>query len=154
MSIVSRNATRNQITYDYDKRFVQLGKNEQITGVFVNETGAELVLVGGEVLAKRASGGNAGKLVAFNAANTIAGDCEIVGINLEAITLAIGAEAKVLACNKGRVDEGLLVFIKGETLNTIVAIPTTNPRSVRDKIAAETAGIDLVVVTENTKYDN
>lgn len=73
-----------------------------------------------------------------------------VGILLETQTVAAGDTVDVFVCTSGDVVSGKLVFAKsGDTLDTIIS-----SRRLRDRIAADTVGINLIDSDELTATDN
>lgn len=145
-TIVSRNVTRNQATYDRNLENIFVWDGEYLDGqTFLNDTGAELTLVGGELMGRVSA---SGKLILMKSA-AVDGSKLPVGINKTCVTIPIAGEVTTSMCVKGNVDQDLLIFDGADTLATVVS-------GVRysDHIAANTVGIVLKSFNEQTKFDN
>ena len=143
--ITSRSVQSNFATFDRTVEKLFLFENDYITGTFLNNTGATIELVGGEVIGRVAA---SGKLVVLTSA-AVDGSTFVVGINRTEVTVLNAAEAPVLVCVQGWVNEDLLILQGSDTLSTVIEL-----RQIRDKIMGETMGIKIVKGEELTKYDN
>lgn len=78
------------------------------------------------------------------------GSQNVLGILMNDLKIASGASVNACICVAGDVVADKLVFVKpGDGLDT----PVSN-RRFKDKIQGETVGINIVYLTENTRYDN
>lgn len=144
--ITPRNVTRNQATFDRNLGKIFVWDNEYLDGeTFLNNTGAELTLVGGEVVGRISANG---KLVLMASAS-VDGSQVPIGINKTCAVIAIAGEITSSICVKGNVDQDLLIFNAPDTLDTVV-----NGARYRDLIASNTVGIVLKTFNEQTKFDN
>jgi hypothetical protein len=72
-----------------------------------------------------------------------------VGILADDYTVDYGESANVTICIGGDVAEELVTLNGTDTLATVIS-----SRSIRDRIAADTLGIKLVLGEQMTAYDN
>lgn len=143
-TISTRNVTRNQSTADYQQERVFLGSNDFQEAVFLNDTGAELVLESG-LLVKRDTT-TPGQIIPAVTGVTLADIIGVVMIN-GTVTLADDETAQVNYAINGDVDSGLLIAPDTVTLDTVVG-----NKSVKDILT--TAGFNPKAVTELTQFDN
>ena len=143
--IESRNVTRNQATFDRTVDNIFLWKPEYKQETFLNNTGSELELKGGELLGRVSS---TGKIVVLTS-GAADGSQFPVGMNKTCVTVADSAEVVINMCVAGDVAQELVIFQGSDTLDTVV-----NDRQLRDRIAGDTKGIQLVEGREHTKFDN
>lgn len=144
--ITSRDVTRNQATFDRNLDNIFVWENEYLDGqTFLNNTGGELTLIGGEVIGRVSANG---KLVIMASA-AVDGSAVPVGINKTCAVIADAAEITSSICVKGNVDQDLLIFDGSDDLDTVVS-----GAQYRDLIASNTVGIVLKPFEELTKLDN
>lgn len=146
-NLTVRGATRNQITGDYNYQNTFLFDNRFLSGqAILNNTGAEYTIVEGEVLGRIAA---SGKLVPLVKAATD-GSQYPVGIYMGSdLTLAIAGEDVCTICISGGVNENAITLLSGTTLADPIELKT-----LRDRIASDTAGVILTVSDELSNYDN
>jgi hypothetical protein len=142
-----RDATRNQSTVDYSQVKLFLFNNRYQTGLFKNNTGAELILKPGTLLLRD-------KATPTQVIPAIAGATlsDVIGI-VKADGEIILATAGTLDINfgiSGDIDENELVLPATVTLDTVPL--TSGTRTVRDILQA--LGFVLSGSVQNTKYDN
>lgn len=138
-------ATQNQAitNYDYSKLFSTAFKT--VTGTYTNSSGSEVTLEAGQLFGRVHATG----LLAILASASANGSQIPLGINLTEVIVANGASATIVLAVTGRVDETKLVFNGSDTLETVV-----DDRQLRDRIPADTEGIELEVFNEITNIDN
>jgi len=139
------NNTGNQAHVDFDVSKVFIFGNEYQSFDFENTTGSELVLATGTLVGRVTATNN---LEILKSA-AVDGSQFPVGILLSCPTLAIGETRKVSVCIKGNVAEEKVILEGADTLETMIT-----GRSIRDRIAGDTAGIMLRVTDELTDFDN
>jgi hypothetical protein len=139
--IASRNSNRNQITFDYDYTKLFLFDNKYRNVSIANATGAVLSLKAGTVI------GAVG--VTYGVYKSGTANQLPVGVLAENIDIANGDTVSVSICVSGRIAESQLVLDGTDTLSTIVS-----NRSIRDRLASDTLGIELAGGDELTKIDN
>ena len=148
-SITERDPSQRFNTYDREISNIFIFQNDYEKITFVNTTGAELTLTGGEIIGRVADGG-ANNLKGIQLVSTATDGSQFVfGVNSTCVTLPIAGEATITCGIGGDVDKNLLKLTGAETLDTIVAL-----RTIGDKIMAETKGIRLVDAQELNNYDN
>jgi len=142
-----RGATRNQITGDYNYQNTFLFENRFLNGqTILNNTGAEITVVEGTVLGRIAA---SRKLVPLDPAG-VDGSQYPVGIYMGSdLVLADAGEDVCTIGIAGGVNENAITFLVTATLDTVIELKT-----VRDRIASDTAGIILVLNDELSNYDN
>ena len=142
-----RGDTRNQVTVDYEYEVTFLYENRYLNNQAVlNNTGATITLVNGTVLGRIAA---TNKLVPLNPAGVDGSEFPVGIYKGGDLELAAAAEDVCTICIAGSVNENKLDFIVTATLDTVIKLKT-----VRDRIAADTAGIVLVLSDELSNYDN
>jgi hypothetical protein len=137
------NQNQSITTYDYSKLFSTNFK--VITGTYTNSSGDTVDLVEGMLFGRAHASG----LLAILASGSSDGSQIPLGINLTAASVANGASATIRLAVTGRVNEDKLVFDGTDTLDTVV-----DNRRLRDRIPADTAGIELESFTELVNYEN
>ena len=130
-------------TYDYSQLFN--GNFKVITGTYTNSSGSEVELEPGMLFGRV----HATSLLAILASGSSDGSQIPLGVNLTTATVANGASQTVTLAVTGRVNEDKLVFDGTDTLLTVV-----DSRQLRDRIPADTAGIELESFTELVNYEN
>lgn len=145
MSVTGRDITRNQGAFDRSTEKIFIWNNEYISGTFLNDSGAELTLVGGELLGRVSA---TGKIIILKSAASDGSQFPL-GINKSCITLAIAGEAEISLGVAGDVDQGLVILDGSDTLETPISLI-----QIRDRIAGDTKGIQLVESEDLTKLDN
>jgi len=130
-------------TYDYSQLFN--GNYKVITGTYTNSSGSEVDLTEGMIIGRV----HASSLLAILASASSDGSQIPLGINLTAATVANGASATITIAVTGRLNEDKIVFDGTDTLETVV-----DSRQLRDRIPADTAGIELESFTELVNYEN
>lgn len=145
MSAENTLSTQNQaITrYDYSKLFSTNFKT--IEGTYTNSSGDEVTLEVGQLFGRAHASG----LLAILASGSSDGSQIPLGINLTSVTVANGASATIQLAVTGRVDETKIVLDGSDTLDTVV-----DNRRIRDRIPADTEGIELETYNEIVNYDN
>ena len=144
------NQTTNQIQGDYNYEQTFIFDNKYITGNFLNNTGAKAEFAEGLVVGRIADGGaNNGKIVPLDPAAVDGSQFPLGILKRGTISLADAAEAAVTVGVAGDVNENKVSFEGATTLDTIVSL-----RTLRDRIASDTLGIQLVESTELSDYDN
>lgn len=147
MGITVRDNTRNQAAFDRKIANLLILNNSFLKGDYANISGALETVAVGQVMGRVAA---TQKLVVCKSA-AVDGSQYPVAINVVELTdIAIAGEVDNIApCNGGKVNENEIVFDGTDTFDTLV-----NGKSMRDHLIANTKGIDLVNVLENTDYDN
>lgn len=115
------------------------------TGYINNSSYSPLTLLQGTVMGRVAATG----VLKPASAQATDGSQFPVGVLACDITVAIGATLQVYICVSGDVAEEKCIFFLGDTMETIVS-----GRRYRDRMAADTGGINLIQTTEMTDYDN
>lgn len=117
-----------------------------IKGTFNNDTGAELQLVGGELIGRDST---SGKFLILKSAGANGSNIPL-GINRTCFAdLADGVDIDMHICVEGDVAKDLVIFDGSDTVDTVVS-----GRTLGDRIIGDTAGIYLIEITELTDYDN
>ena len=146
MSLTGRDITQNQGTVDRDLGQIFVWDNRYRDVIFLNDTGAELTLVGGELLGVVAASGKAVLLDDIGAAD---GSAFPVGFANSCPTLGIGEEIQISMCISGDVVENKIILGGTVALTDVVSLKT-----IRDRIASDTMGVKLVSSTELSNFDN
>jgi hypothetical protein len=142
-----RSTTRNQVTVDYEYEVTFLYENRYLNNQAVlNNTGATITLVNGTVLGRIAA---TNKLVPLDPAGADGSQYPVGVYKGGDLELADAAEDVCTICIAGSVNENKLDFVVATTLDAVIELKT-----VRDRIAADTAGIILVLSDELSNYDN
>jgi hypothetical protein len=141
---VSLNAG-NQAIIKTDTSKIFLWNNRYESSEYTNDSGDDIVLPAGTLMGRINASGKVQPL----ASAAVDGSQYPCGILNEDWAVADGATQKVSFCVAGDVAEEKVVFDGADVITTIV-----DGRTLRDRIAADTVGIKLVVATELTAYDN
>jgi hypothetical protein len=140
-------ATTNQINgkYDYEQIFI-FDNKYQGGQTFLNNTGAEAEFTTGLVLGRVAA---SEKLVPLDPAAVDGSQYPVGILASDTGTLAIAGETTVTMCVYGDVNENKVTFNGATTFASVVDL-----RTLRDRIASDTMGINLVVADELSEFDN
>lgn len=132
--------TRNQLfsEYDYSKVFIFDNSYRKVT---ITASGEDLDLSIGTLI------GAVGTTYQVYKSGT--SNIQLVGVLAEDITISDGSSAIVNICIGGRIAESKLVFDGTDTLATVVSYKT-----IRDRLASDTMGIELASSDELTASDN
>ena len=144
-TVTTSESTSNQLNNDYDFTKIFVGENRYDEVSHENTTGVEEILLAGTLMGRITAGGNVIPLASG------AGDgSEIpLGVLAQNHTVAIGATLNVSICVSGDVDEGSIIFDGADDFDTVV-----DGRSLRDRIAGDTLGINLSLADELSGFDN
>lgn len=137
--------TENQLNINRDISIIFLGNNLYDIETYTNNSGGDLTLPAGTLMG-RVSGTGVLKPVA---AASVDGSQYPIGILTETVTVLNTASAQVSIGVKGDVAEEKIVFDGAETFSTVV-----DGRQLRDRIASDTQGINLVTTLDLTGFDN
>lgn len=137
----------NQRTTNYDTSKIFIWNNRYESGTYTNPstTGAEVTLAKGTLMG-RVSGTQ--KLLPL-ASGASDGSQFPVGILADDYTVDYLESANVFICVAGDVAEEKVILSGSDTLSTVIS-----SRSIRDRIAADTVGINLVAGQAQDGYDN
>jgi len=119
--------------------------NRYEEGTYTNVSGSEVSLTKGMLMGRISA---SQKLVPL-ASGASNGSQFPVGILADDYTVDYGESANVTICIGGDVAEELVTLNGTDTLATVIS-----SRSIRDRIAADTLGIKLVLGEQMTAYDN
>ena len=133
-----------QLTVNTDTSKIFLWNNRFDKGSYTNSTYDAVTILAGTVLGMT----TAGALVPFTSGASN-GSQYIVGVLNEDHVLEAGETKEVYFCVSGDVAEEMLLFQGSDDLETVVG-----GRRVREKIGADTIGINLIASQDLTKYDN
>ena len=122
-----------------------LGCNRYDSADYTNGTGAEVTLPAGTLLGRVNA---SGEVLPLASAATDGSEYPC-GILSQAVTVANGATVNVTFAVEGDIAESKVVFDGTDDFDTVV-----DGRILRDRIAADTVGINLVTATSMTGYDN
>lgn len=139
-TITQSTPTRNQLTnqYDFSKTFLFDNKYRKVN---IAASGADVVLAVGTLI------GAVGATYQVYASGTA--NIQLIGVCAEAVTIADGSNLDVEVCIAGRVAESKISLDGSDTLATVVANKT-----IRDRIASDSMGIELADGDELTADDN
>ncbi|MCK5613799.1 head decoration protein [Candidatus Pacearchaeota archaeon] len=147
MSIVIRDDTRNQATFDLTLKTLLIRNNSFLKGDYENISGAEETVVVGQVLGRVAA---TQKLVVCKSAAVDGSEVPVAIAVQELTAIAIaGTVDNIAPCNDGKVNENVIVFNGADTFATLVG-----GISMRDHLIANTKGLEFVNVLPNTDFDN
>lgn len=140
-SITQGTPTRNQLTsqYDFSKTFLFDNKYKSVT--IANSSGSDLALVVGTLIGVVST--------TYQVYKSGTSNIQLVGICAEAITIADGDSATVNVCIGGKVASAKITLDGTDTLDTVVSYKT-----IRDRLASDTLGIEVVTASELTADDN
>lgn len=122
-----------------------IGENRYKTSQYTNGGGGPVTIPAGKLLGQI----NATGKVAPLTSGAVDGSQFPVGVNVEERTVAAGVTVDLTYCVGGDVAEDKVVLDGADTLNTVVT-----GRTIRQRIASDTLGINLIVSKELTSYDN
>ena len=147
MSLVIRDDTRNQATFDRTLSNLLILNNSFLKGDYANISGALETVAVGQILGRVTVGQ---KLVVCKSGASDGSQypCAVNVVALEAVAIA-GTVDNIAPCNAGKVNENEIVLNGTDTLDTAV-----DGVSMRDHLIANTKGLELVDVLENTDFDN
>ena len=144
--ITTVNQTSNQVQFDVDQSKVFVYGNKFEGANFINLTGGILSYAVGTVLGRIHA---TGKVTELKSAATDGSQFPIGILATELTAIAGSGTADINFCNAGEVAEEKVILNGADTLLTVV-----DARILRDRIAADTMGIKLVLGTELTGFDN
>lgn len=135
-----------QFNRDTEKIFIF--DNGFESGIFLNDTGADLDLKKGTVLGRIAA---SNRLVALDddTAGADDGRSIVVGVLAHDVTIADTETEEVTMCIAGQVVESKVILLNSLTLTSVIG-----NRTVADKIKGETMGIKLREGQELTTFEN
>ena len=147
MSSTLRDDTRNQGAIDRLLSNLLIFGNSFIKGDYANISGALETVAIGQVMGRVAA---TGKFVVCKsgASDGSAVPRAINVVELDAIAIA-GTVDNIAPCNYGKINKNALVFNGTDTLDTLVG-----GIRMEDLLIANSKGLELVDVLENTSYDN
>lgn len=147
MSLVARNLTRNQSTYDTDRAKLLVFNNSFIDGIYKNLTGGDESVALGQLMGKIAASG------LWTICKSAAADGSEVprAIMLDVLTdIATTAEVDPInLVNGGKIKQDLIVFDGSDDLDTLVG-----GVRIEDLLIANSKDLELVSVDDDTKFDN
>lgn len=141
MGITQQTPTRNQLFSSYDVSKIFIGDNKFRHVTIANASGNDLVLTAGMLI------GAVGTTYQVYKSGTA--NIQLIGVLAEDITIANGDSKSVTICTAGKVEESKLTLDGTDTLETAVSNKT-----IRDRLASDTLGIELAAATELTGDDN
>lgn len=144
VTVAVDNQSQLFVNYAYDDVFLR--DNEFHSANYTNSTGSAVTLNIGTVLGRISA---TGLLLPLQSTATD-GSQFPVGILAQQVTVADAATVTLNYCVQGDVSESNIELTRsGDTLDTVVS-----DRRIRDRIASDTIGINLVTAVENTRFDN
>ncbi len=147
-SATVRTNTGSQITTDYELGKIFLLDNRYETDNYVNNSNYNPQTIPAGTVMGRVT--NTGYLQPVNAAATDGSQRPIGILAQDIIALPGGTSKRASICVAGDVDANKIIFLFGDTLESIA-----DGRRFRDRIQADSVGIKLVFgSTEMTGYDN
>ncbi len=139
--------TGQQITTDYDVSKIFIFNNRYENDNYVqNSNYSTLTLLAGTVMGRIAS---SGAMAPCLASATDGSQIPRGILAQDVIALAVGATQQIAICVSGDVAENKVIFLYGDSLETVV-----QGVRYRDRIQADSVGILLRKSTEMTDYDN
>lgn len=141
MGITQQTPTRNQLFSAYDVSKIFIGDNKYRHVTIANASGSPLVLALGTLI------GAVGTTYQVYKSGT--SNIQLIGVLAEDVTIADGDSVSVTICTAGKIEESKLVFDGSDTIETAVSNKT-----IRDRLASDTLGIELAAGTELTSDDN
>lgn len=147
MGVTIRDDSRNQAFFDRKLGNLLIFNNSFLKGDYANISGALETIAVGQIMGRVSA---TQKLVMCKSAAVDGSQypAAIAVQELEAVAIA-GTVDNIAPCNAGKVNESELVFDGTDDLDTVV-----DGKSMRDHLIANTKGIELIDVLENTAYDN
>jgi len=147
MSLTARNLTRNQGTYDTDRKKLLVFDNSFVSGIYSNVSGALESVALGQIMGVIAATGQ------WTVCKSAAVDGSAIprGIMLDVLTdIAIsGTVDPVNIVNGGKVRVDMLVFDGTDDLDTLVG-----GVRMQDLLISNSKDLELVSVEDDTKFDN
>jgi len=134
-----------QAITNYNTAKIFIFANRYLTGTYTNSTYVTVTLLAGTVVGRVSA---TGAIVPLTSAASD-GSQYPIGILANDHVVAAGVSTTVSYCVEGDVAEEKVLLQGSDTLNTVIS-----SRRLRDRIAADTAGIILKTTTEMTDYDN
>lgn len=147
MGLTIRDDSRNQAFFDRQLSNLLILNNAFLKGDYANISGALETVAVGQIMGRVAA---TQKLVVCKSAATDGSQypAAVAVQALEDIAIA-GTVDNIAPCNYGKINVNALVFDGSDTLATLV-----DGKSMRDHLIANTRGLELVDVLENTDFDN
>ncbi len=142
-SIVLNTGQQAIINFDVSKIFIWNNRYEKAD--YTNSTYDDVVLTAGMLMGRV----SASQEIVPLASGASDGSQFPVGILAQDATVEGGDTVSLYICVAGDVVEGKVTLDGSDTLSTVIS-----GRSIRDRIAADTVGVKLVVSTELTGLDN
>jgi len=136
----------NQLHTDFNTAKIFLFDNIFNNIIFRNDTGGEVTLKGGTVVGRKTADG---KLKVLASAAGDGSESPVGVVATPEIVLADTTEQVISVCVGGHIAEEKIILDGADTLETNIG-----GRPIRDLLAAETQGINLVVTDELTGVDN
>lgn len=140
--------TGQQITTDYDLSKIFIWNNRYENDSYVNNSNYNpLTIYAGTVMGRVSSTG----VVVPSLASAVDGSQFPIGVLAQdVIALGAGQTQRCSICVAGDIESSKLIFLYGDTLETVVS-----GRRYRDRIQSDSVGIKLIFgTTEMTDYDN
>jgi len=141
-------STANFLSIDRDSADVILGGNDFISGSLKNSTGAAIEYKAGTLLGRVSTTGDLKVLES----TAVDGSQFVVGILAETFTIDGGSAQSVPVAVSGMIDEDMVIFGAADSLSKFDAV--VSGRRLRDRIAGDTQGIELVKSTQLSGFDN
>ena len=138
-----------QVFVNTDTSKLFLGENHYDSATYTNSSYDEVTLVAGTLMGRIATPGGANSHVVPLESGATNGSQYPVGILADDYVVAAGDSISVAYCVEGEVASELVILQGSDTLPTVIS-----GRTIKDRIAADTVGIKLVVSDELTGYDN
>lgn len=135
--------TGSQATTDYDLSKIFIWNNRYKKGNYINNVYDPEILLIGQVLGRNSTTNKLEKCFA----TSTNGSQYPIGVVAENVTVAEGATVEITYCSNGDVVSDKLIFEEGDGLQTAVS-----GKTMFDMLQA--AGLNIVVNTEQTDYDN
>jgi hypothetical protein len=145
LEVSVNNQTANSVTFNYDYSKIFLFDNKYRSINIANATGTDVDLSAGQLIGTISATGK-GKVLASYSND---GSQYPTGILAENYTVPANSNIDVRICIGGKIAEEKLILDGSDTLDTAV-----NGRTIRDRIASDTLGIELASASELTAYDN
>lgn len=147
--VTTRVNESNMLVHGYDVSKLFLFNNIYRTINIANATGNPLVLTAGQIIGTISATGK-GKVLASGSTD---GSQAPTGVLAQTITIAAGDNADVTICTGGKVAEEKLIFDGSDTLDTSITTGSAT-RTLRDRLASDTLGIEIASASELTAEDN
>lgn len=138
--------TGQQAIINTDTSKIFVGRNRyDNTGYINNSSYNPITLLQGTVMGRVAATG----ILRPCSAQNVDGSQYPIGILAHDVVAAAGETKNVFICVEGDVVENKVLFNLGDTMETV-----NNGRRMRDRIGADTVGINLITSDDLTGYDN